>query len=58
MKVKELMQALANLPPELDVFVWNAGDRLNIEYVDDSFIHDEYAFVDLNTDTDSKVETK
>ncbi len=56
MKVKDLLQALANLPPDADVFVWDAGDRLNIEYVDDSFIHDDYPFVDLNTDTDSKGE--
>lgn len=55
MKVRELMAALAALPPEaaeLEVFVWDAGDRLRLTSVDSSFMQDEYAFIDINTDTD------
>ena len=58
MKVYELIEALRRLPQDADVFVWDAGDRLGLVDVDDSFIGDEFPFVDLNTDTDSKGESK
>jgi len=52
MKVSELIAHLQELPPHLDVMVWDAGNRAGIASVDDSFIHDEQPFVELNTDTD------
>ena len=58
MKVKDLLAALANVNPDANVFVWDAGLRLNLVHVDTSFLNDEYpSFVDLNTDTDTKGET-
>lgn len=52
MKVLQLIQLLQNLPPDLDVMIWDAGNRASISSVDDSFINDEHPFVDINTDTD------
>ena len=53
MKVSELIQHLSQMPQDLDVLIWDAGNRCNIASVDDSFINDEpYAFVEINTDTD------
>ncbi len=53
MKVFELIQQLSQLPQDLDVLIWDAGNRMNIAMVDDAFIQDEqYPFVELNTDTD------
>ena len=55
MKVSELIQQLSQLPQDLDVLIWDAGNRMNISMVDDAFIHDEqYPFVELNTDTDEE----
>jgi hypothetical protein len=50
MKVKDLLDALSALPPEADVFVWDAGDRLGLVNVDTSFLDNEFPFVDLNTE--------
>ena len=55
MKIKDLIAALSSLPPDADVFVWDAGNRLGLVDVDTSFL-DEH-FIDLNTDTDTKGET-
>jgi hypothetical protein len=55
MKIKDLTAALCGLDPEAHVFVWNAGERLDLTDVDTSFL-DEH-FIDLNTDTDTKGET-
>lgn len=53
MTVAELIKQLQDLPPGLDVLIWDAGNRMGISMVDDSFIYDEqYPFVELNTDTD------
>ena len=52
MKVYELIEHLSELPPHLDVMVWDAGNRSNIASVDSSFIHDEQPLVEINTDTD------
>ena len=52
MKVYELIEHLSELPPHLDVMVWDAGNRISLASVDSSFIHDEQPFVELNTDTD------
>jgi hypothetical protein len=52
MKVYELIAHLSELPPHLDVMVWDAGNRSSIASVDNSFIHDEHPFVEINTDTD------
>jgi hypothetical protein len=53
MKVSELIHQLTQLPQDLDVLIWDAGNRMGISMVDDAFIHDEqYPFVELNTDTD------
>jgi len=53
MKVFELIQQLSQMPQDLDVLIWDAGNRMGISMVDDAFIHDEqYPFVELNTDTD------
>jgi hypothetical protein len=56
MKVHEMIAALIALPPDADVFVWDAGNRLGLVSVDTSFLDDEFPFVDLNTDTDTKGE--
>ena len=50
MKVAELITALKDLPPDADVFVWDAGDRLGLVSVDTSFLDNEFPFVDLNTE--------
>jgi hypothetical protein len=56
MKVSELIHELSQLPQDLDVLIWDAGNRMNISMVDDAFIHDEqYPFVELNTDTDEEM---
>ena len=53
MKVSELIHQLTQLPQDLDVLIWDAGNRMEISMVDDAFIHDEqYPFVELNTNTD------
>ena len=53
MKVSELIHQLTQLPQDLNVLIWDAGNRMGISMVDDAFIHDEqYSFVELNTDTD------
>jgi len=57
MKVKDLIEALSGLDPEAHVFVWDAGERLDLVDVDTSFLNDEQPFIDLNTDTDTKGET-
>lgn len=55
MKVSELIKQLSQMPQDLDVLIWDAGNRSGIASVDDSFINDEpYAFVELNTDTDDE----
>ena len=55
MKVSELITQLTQLPQDLDVLIWDAGNRMGISMVDDAFIHDEqYPFVELNTDTDEE----
>jgi hypothetical protein len=51
MKIKELIAALSGLPPDADVFVWDAGERFGLTDVDTSFLEDN--FIDLNTDTDT-----
>jgi len=54
MKVSELIHQLTQLPQDLDVLIWDAGNRMEISMVDDAFIHDEqYPFVELNTNTDA-----
>lgn len=54
MKVYELIAHLSELPPNLDVTVWDAGNRSNVVSVDDSFVNeDHYSWVELNTDTDN-----
>ena len=56
MKVSELIHQLTQLPQDLDVLIWDAGNRMGISMVDDAFIHDEqYPFVELNTDTDEEM---
>jgi hypothetical protein len=53
MKVFELIKQLSQMPQDLDVLIWDAGNRSSISMVDDAFIHDEqYPFVEINTDTD------
>jgi hypothetical protein len=52
MKVSELMAALANLPQDLPIIIWDAGTRLGLAHVDDSFVEDDYPRVELNTDRD------
>lgn len=55
MKVSELIKQLSAMPQDLDVLVWDAGNRSGIASVDDSFINDEpYPFVEINTDTDDR----
>lgn len=56
MKVSELIKQLSQMPQDLDVLIWDAGNRSGISMVDDAFIHDEqYPFVELNTDTDEEM---
>ena len=52
MTVGKLSAALANLPQDLPVLIWDAGTRLGIAYIDDSFIEDENPRLELNTDRD------
>ncbi|CAB5220447.1 hypothetical protein UFOVP236_59 [uncultured Caudovirales phage] len=52
MTVQEMINQLQSLPKDIDVYVWDAGNRVSIAMVDDAFIHDEYPFVDINTTTD------
>ena len=52
MTVSELMAALAELPQDLPIVIWDAGTRLGLAHVDDSFIEDDYPRVELNTDRD------
>jgi len=52
MKVSELMAALADLPQDLPIIIWDAGTRLGLAHVDDSFVEDEYLRVEFNTDRD------
>ncbi len=55
MKVSELIKQLSQMPQDLDVLIWDAGNRSGIASVDDSFINDQpYPFVELNTDTDDE----
>lgn len=54
MKVSELIKQLSQMPQDLDVLIWDAGNRSGIASVDDSFINDENPFVELNTDTDDE----
>jgi NADP-dependent 3-hydroxy acid dehydrogenase YdfG len=54
MKVSELIKQLSEMPQDLDVLIWDAGNRSGIASVDDSFINDENPFVELNTDTDDQ----
>ena len=55
MKVQELIKQLQDLPPDLDVWVWQDGSRYEVGSVDDSFINDKYPFVDINTATWSEI---
>ena len=52
MTVSELMAALAELPQDLPIVIWDAGTRLGVAHIDDSFIEDEYPRLELNTDRD------
>ena len=52
MTVGTLSAALANLPRDLPVLIWDAGTRLGVAHIDDSFIEDEYPRLELNTDRD------
>lgn len=52
MKVSELLDALKDLPPDALVYVWDAGERIGIVNVDDSFLDEGCPFIDLNTKTD------
>ncbi len=52
MTVGKLSAALANLPQDLPIVIWDAGTRLGLAHVDDSFIEDDYPRVELNTDRD------
>lgn len=58
MNVKELIEALKDLPPQAEVYVWDAGDRLGLVNVDTSFLGEEPPFVDINTDTDADTQDK
>ncbi len=53
MTVGKLSAALANLPQDLPVLIWDAGERLQIASIDDSFIEDENPRLELNTDRDN-----
>ena len=46
MTVAELIEALSELPPTLQVYAWIDGDRERVNSVDDSFIAD--GFIDIN----------
>ena len=50
MTVEQLIEKLQGLPPGLEVFIWDDGDRMRVASVDDSLIDD--GFIDLNTDTE------
>ena len=51
--VGKLSAALANLPQELPIVIWDAGTRLGLAHVDDSFVEDDdYPRLELNTDRD------
>ena len=50
MTVEQLIEKLQGLPPGLEVFIWDDGNRMSVVYVDDSLIDD--GFIDLNTDTE------
>ena len=52
MTVGKLSAALANLPQDLPVLIWDAGERLQIASIDDSFVEDDYPRVELNSDRD------
>ena len=53
MTVGTLSAALANLPRDLPVLIWDAGTRLGLAHVDDSFVEDDdYPRVEFNTDRD------
>jgi len=52
MTVGTLSAALANLPRDLPVLIWDAGTRLQIAHIDDSFVEDENPRLELNTDRD------
>jgi len=52
MTVGKLTAALANLPQDLPVLIWDAGTRLGIAHIDDSFVEDENPRLELNTDRD------
>ena len=52
MTVAELMAALADLPQDLPIIIWDAGTRLGLAAVDDSFVEDDYPRVEFNTDRD------
>ena len=52
MIVSELIAALRDLPQDLPIVIWDAGTRLGVAHIDDSFIEDEYPRLELNTDRD------
>ena len=53
MTVSELIAALHGLPSDLPILIWDAGDRVGLAHVDDSFMYDDdYPRVELNTDRD------
>lgn len=52
MTVGKLSAALANLPQDLPVLIWDAGTRLQIAHIDESFVEDENPRLELNTDRD------
>jgi hypothetical protein len=53
MTVGKLSAALANLPQDLPIVIWDAGTRLGLAHVDDSFVEDDdYPRLELNTDRD------
>lgn len=47
MKVKDLIEQLKDIPPDTDVYIWNDGERLEAQMVDDSFVED-HSFIDIN----------
>lgn len=47
MTVKELIDALTDVPDDARVYVWNEGERLAILEIDLSFVFSD-GFVDLN----------
>ena len=50
MTVEQLIKKLQGLPPGLEVFIWDDGNRMSVASVDDSLVDD--GFIDLNTDTE------